>query len=86
MAAVFNTTEPANRGSYRNAPLILLAVFATIFVLEWAQAVLIPLVLALVVSYALNPLVDRLERIAVPRGLSAAVLLLAIVLGAGWAA
>ena len=86
MAAVFNTTEPVNGAGQRSAPLILLAVFATIFVLEWAQAVFIPLVLALVVSYALNPLVDRLERIAIPRGISAAVLLLAIVLGAGWAA
>ena len=72
MAAAFNTTEPANGGSHRSAPLILLAVFATIFVLEWAKAVFIPLVLALVVSYAVRPLVDRLERIAVPRGISAA--------------
>ena len=86
MAAVFKSTEPVNGGSQRSAPLILIAVFTTIFVLEWAQAVFIPLVLALVVTYALNPLVDRLERIAIPRGISAAVLLLAIVLGAGWAA
>ena len=70
----------------RNAPLILLAVFATIFVLEWAQAVFIPLVLALIVSYALGPVVDRLERFRLPRGLSATALLLTIVIGAGWAA
>jgi predicted PurR-regulated permease PerM len=86
MAAAFNTTDPVNGGNHRSAPLILLAVFATIFVLEWAQPVFIPLVLALVVSYALSPLVDRLERVSVPRGISAAVLLLAIVVGAGWAA
>ncbi|MGH8203751.1 MAG: AI-2E family transporter [Steroidobacteraceae bacterium] len=67
----------------RNAPLILLAIFATIFVLEWAQAVFIPLFLGLIVSYALAPVVDRLERHAIPRGLSAAVLLLAIVAGLG---
>ncbi len=42
--------------------------------------------LALVISYALSPVVDRLARFAIPRALSAAVLLLAIVIGAGAAA
>jgi predicted PurR-regulated permease PerM len=86
MATALNTAGPGNGANHRSAPLILLAVFATIFVLEWAQAVLIPLVLALIVSYALSPVVDRFERVAVPRGISAAVLLLAIVVGLGWAA
>jgi predicted PurR-regulated permease PerM len=72
--------------SRRNLPLILLAVFAAIFILDWAQAVFIPLVLGLIVSYALGPVVDRLERHAIPRALSAAVLLLAIVIGTGAAA
>lgn len=66
----------------RNVALILLGVFATIFVLDWAEAFFIPLVLAVVVSYALGPVVDRLERLAIPRALSAAVLLLTIVGGA----
>ena len=70
----------------RNIPLVLLAVLATIYFLHWAQPVLVPLVLALVVSYALAPLVDRFERIHVPRSLSAAVLLLALVAGLGAAA
>src|SRR5688500_6794990 len=86
MASILKATEPGNGANPRSAPLVLLAVFATIFVVEWAQPVLIPLVLALIVGYALSPLVDRLERIAVPRWLSAAVLLLAIVVGVGWAA
>ena len=76
--AELQLVEPA-----RNAPLILLAIFAAIFVLEWAQAVFIPLFLALIVSYGLAPVVDRLERHAIPRGVSAAVLLLAIVAGLG---
>ena len=70
----------------RNTALILLAIVAIIFLLEWAQAVFIPLVLALVISYALSPVVDRLARFSIPRALSAAVLLLAIVIGAGAAA
>ena len=68
-------------GAPRNAPLILLAVFASIFILDWAQAVFIPLALGLIVSYALAPVVDRLEKFRIPRGLSAAVLLLAFVIG-----
>ena len=79
--AELQVVEPA-----RNAPLILLAIFATIFVLEWAQAVFIPLFLGLLVSYAFAPVVDRLERRSIPRGLSAAVLLLAFVGGLGAAA
>ena len=65
------------------AQLILLAVFASIFILDWAQAVFIPLVLGLLVSYGLAPVVDRLEKLRIPRGLSAAVLLLAFVGGVG---
>jgi predicted PurR-regulated permease PerM len=70
----------------RNPPLILIAVLVTIFALNWAQPVLVPLVLGLIVSYALSPIVDRLERVSIPRGLSAAVLLLSIIGGIGAAA
>jgi predicted PurR-regulated permease PerM len=81
-----STAEVAQlRGSvtFSSAPLILLAVFGAIFFLNWAEPVLIPLVLGLIVSYALAPLVDRLERFSIPRGISAAVLLVAIVGGVG---
>jgi predicted PurR-regulated permease PerM len=73
--------EPA-----RNVPLVLLTIFAAIFVLDWAEVVFIPLLLGLLLSYALDPVVDRLERFAIPRSLSAAVLLLAIVGGTAAAA
>ena len=66
-----------------NVPLILLTVFASILVLDWAQPVLVPLVMGLIVFYALTPVVDRLERHAIPRALSAAALLLILVGGAG---
>lgn len=75
--------EPESPATPPSAPLKLLAIFATVFVLDWAQPVLIPLVLGLMVSYALSPLVDRLEKLSIPRGLSAAVLLVSIVVGVG---
>src|ERR671910_448753 len=67
----------------RNVPLILLTIFASVFILDWAQPVLVPLVLGLIVFYALSPVVDRLEKLAIPRGLSAAALLLIVVGGVG---
>ena len=70
----------------RNTPLIVIAILVVVFALDWAQPVLVPLVLGLIVSYALAPVVDRLERFSIPRALSAAVLLLSIVGGIGAAA
>ncbi len=62
----------------RSLSLVVLAVFAGLFVLRWAQAVFIPVMLGLLFSYALSPLVNWMELWRVPRWLGAAVLLLAI--------
>lgn len=63
--------------------LTVLATCAVIVLLRYMQEVLIPLVLAGLTFYALDPLVDRLERWHIPRALAAAVLLLGLVAGAG---
>lgn len=65
----------------RNAALTVLAVIAVLMLLQYAQAVFIPLVLGLLISYALDPVVTRLQRIRVPRAVGAAVLLLSLVAG-----
>ena len=65
--------------SIRSLSLVLLALFASLFVLQWAKAVFIPLMLGLIFSYALSPLVNWMELRRVPRWLGAAVLLLAII-------
>ena len=64
-------------------PLYLLVIFAAIGMLWWAKIVFIPLVLGFIVSYALAPVVDWFQKLGVPRGLSAAVLLIAILVGIG---
>ena len=46
----------------RSASLIVLAVLATVFALRWAAAVFIPLMVSLMLTYALAPVVDQLER------------------------
>ena len=68
----------------RSASLVVLAVLASLFVLHWARAVFLPLLLGLMFSYALTPLVNRLVRLHIPRTLAAAVLLMGIVGGTGW--
>ena len=63
----------------RSASLVLLAVLASLFVLRWASAVFIPLLLGLMFSYALSPGVDFLQRLRVPRGAGAGLVVLSVV-------
>nr|MDP2191664.1 AI-2E family transporter [Rhodoferax sp.] len=67
----------------RSVSLVLLATLASVFVLRWASAVFIPLVVGLLFSYGLSPVVDWLARHRIPRALSAAVLVLGIVFSFG---
>lgn len=60
----------------RNMSLVVLAGLALLFVLHWAKAVFIPIMLSVLFSYAFSPVVNWLEVKRVPRWLGAAVLLL----------
>lgn len=55
----------------RNLALTAIAVFATIAALRWAEPVLIPIVLAILISYVLNPVVRSLSKRHIPRALGA---------------
>jgi predicted PurR-regulated permease PerM len=63
----------------RSASLIVLTCVATLYFISWAQAVLVPLVVAILISYALDPLVSGLEKFRIPRTLSAALVLTIVV-------
>ena len=67
----------------RSVSLAVLATLATVFMLRWASAVCIPVMVGLLFSYGLSPVVDWLARRRIPRALSAAVLVLGTVSGAG---
>jgi predicted PurR-regulated permease PerM len=67
----------------RSMTLVVLTVLAVLATLKWASAFFIPVMLGFIFSYALSPIVDVLERFRVPRALSAAVLILGILGGAG---
>ena len=68
----------------RSASLSLLALIAALFALLIASALFIPLLLGLVLSYALSPLVDQLERWRLPRALGAGLLILGLGAVVGW--
>lgn len=67
----------------RNLSLTVLTVLAVIFVLHWARAFFIPLMLGIMISYAFSPLVNRMQKWHIPRAIGAAVLLIGIVGGTG---
>jgi predicted PurR-regulated permease PerM len=67
----------------RSVSLALLATLASVFMLRWASAVFIPVLVGLLFSYALSPVVDWLQVRRVPRALSAAVLILGLLSGVG---
>ena len=72
----------------RSVALTVIAVLAVVLVLQLMQSVLIPIVLGILISYALSPIVKSLAKIYVPRVIGAflALALLVGVIGFGvWA-
>ncbi len=85
---VLKSQEPASLTlpipiNVRSFSLALLAGLAVIFMLRWAMAIFIPLMLGVMISYALAPLVNLMQKLRIPRAIGAAVLLLSIVGGTG---
>lgn len=83
MAATAESPEPVLLKapiSTRSASLAVIAALACLYALHWAAAVVVPLLLGLMGSYALEPVVRRLVQVGLPR-LLAAVLLVTGVLG-----
>lgn len=68
----------------RSASLVVLAVLASVFALQWGQAVFIPLMLSLLLTYALSPLVELLHRWKLPRWIGAGLILMGLFGGLGY--
>jgi predicted PurR-regulated permease PerM len=75
---------PIRRREGQSLSLTGLAILAVIYVLHWAQAFFVPVMLALMLSYAFAPAVEWLRRWHVPKALGAAVVLSVTVAATGW--
>jgi predicted PurR-regulated permease PerM len=67
----------------RSLALTVIAVSLAILLLQYAQSVLIPITLGVLISYALTPIVGSLARLHVPRAIGAALALALLVGGVG---
>jgi predicted PurR-regulated permease PerM len=63
--------------------LTMLAAIAAVVMLQYTRSVLIPIVIGILIAYALDPFVTALARVAVPRSIGAAIVLLLLVAGIG---
>ena len=78
---------PPIDANVRSAALTVIAIGAAMAVLWWAQEVFIPIVLSVLISYALDPLVLGLMRARLPRTAAAALVVAAVAGGfvyTGW--
>ena len=79
---------PTPRLDVRSAGLTVLAVSATILMLNFAQDVIIPFVISALMFYALDPMVGFLQRLKIPRLVGSGLVLVSLTgaVGAGaWA-
>jgi predicted PurR-regulated permease PerM len=88
VAKQFPSTQPL-RLEQRNLPgwIFLPSAVLVVAILYWAQEVLVPIAIAVLLTFILNPLVSALERLRLRRVVAvtiAAVLALSILLVAGW--
>ncbi len=81
-----STSPPGGRTSVDvlSVSLSVVAVFAVVFALHWAAEILIPLVISILVGYALSPIVTWMQIRKIPRAIGAAVLLLSLTGGVGY--
>src|SRR5215212_7907207 len=79
------TTTVAAPLGIRSLSLTVIAIVAAVFALQYGQQFFIPLVISVLVSYALDPVVAWIARRGVPRAIAAAVVLLLVIgsIGAG---
>ena len=68
---------------YRELAVVVLAIIATILMLQFAEAVLIPIVVAVLISYVLGPAVTSMHKHGVPRFLGSILVILLLCGGIG---
>ena len=76
--------EPSQLLHVRNFAFYVLATLALVVLLRYAQELFVPIVLSILIAYALNPFVATLEGLRIPRTLGAAFTVIALFAGVGF--
>lgn len=63
----------------KNIGLVVITTIAVVFAMDWAQSFIVTLLLGVLLAYALNPLVDLLERFKINRVTASSVVILALI-------
>jgi predicted PurR-regulated permease PerM len=74
---------PASWFSWKTS-VVLIAVAAVMYVLQWASQVFIPIAVSVLASYALEPVVRRLMWLRLPRVIASAVVVMVIAASVGY--
>jgi predicted PurR-regulated permease PerM len=83
MAVVLQNSRAMSESERVGVSLRVIAVLAVAAALWWAQIILIPLVLGILGSYALDPIQRRLTGWGLPRAVAAALILICVLGGLG---
>jgi len=78
------TLETGDSTRVGGITLTVIAVLAVIVVLQYAQSVLIPIVIAVLISYVLGPMVDALQKRGISRWIGAASVIVLLCGGLGY--
>ena len=79
--AIAAVREAIPRMNARSAALVLLAVLAPLFALRSARDFIVPLVIAIIIAYALDPLVTAMARRRIHRAVGSTLVLMALLAG-----
>ena len=83
-AETSGATLRARRYTRMSLALVILAIIAVIATLHYARAFFAPLLIGILVSYALHPVVDWLEILRIPRAAAAALVMGILIGGFSW--
>jgi len=78
--------EPRPPIDVRTLSLAVMAILALTFALYWGRTFFVSLLMGILIAYALNPVVARMERIRIPRWAAATLVMLALTAAALMAA
>lgn len=63
----------------KNVALVILTTIAIVFVLDWAQSFIVTMLLGVLLAYALNPLVSKMEHIKINRFIGSTMVILVLI-------